>query len=82
MNEMVERVARALWALEENTDCHEWEPLSEFRKDATREKARAAISAMREPTDEMVDAALHATHPLHGIDPASRWHAMIDAALK
>jgi hypothetical protein len=41
-----------------------------------REIARAAIEAMREPTEQMVEAA----SPPKGI--AGGWSAMIDAALK
>lgn len=40
-------------------------------------QARAAIAAMREPTEEMLDA----TGLRHGA-PLANWQAMIDAALK
>lgn len=41
-----------------------------------KEVAKAAIHAMREPTEAMFNAGL-----IQGT-PATRWHAMIDAALK
>jgi hypothetical protein len=51
--------------------------------------ARAAIEAMREPTDEMIEAAVNRDNPsdsdiLHYV-PCSHeeaWGAMIDAALR
>ncbi len=68
MSEMVERVARAM--LEDSDFKHwiDWESA-----------ARAAISAMREPTDAMVSAGLKLVDWNLGADDA--WRAMIDAAL-
>lgn len=53
--------------------------------------ARAAIEAMREPTDAMLDAACEGivdpeldereAKALHRIDARDQWRAMIDAAL-
>ena len=43
----------------------------------TPDQARAAIAAMREPTEEMVDAWIRAPGAIKG-----GWQAMIDAALK
>ena len=74
MSEMVERVARAIISsassyagYEANSDY--WDSL-----------ARAAIEAMREPTEAMVNAA----PDLRGVDfyPTDVWRAMIEAALK
>lgn len=63
MNEIIDRVAAAIGAL----------PPSALAAD----RAKAAILAMREPTDDMVEAA-------HGVAwPASVkecWYAMIDKA--
>ena len=47
MTDIVERVARALWALETNTDCHEWDHLRVGKQVEIIEKAKAAIAAMR-----------------------------------
>ncbi len=70
MNEMVERVARAIQQLEGCYDgCNH-----------CKKGAIAAIKAMREPTEEMIALGMQ-----HGIEIGSSemvWYAMIDAALK
>jgi len=80
MSEMVERVARALRALPVRDYAQVGGELDELR---LREAARAAIEAMREPTEGMVKAGEN-TVCIHG-DPqcgaAYAWAAMIDAAL-
>jgi hypothetical protein len=69
MTDMVERVARAIYAAE----C--WDTATPgFYQHA----ARAAIAAMREPTDEMVDAAWEPSVPPGNV---AIWQAMIDAAM-
>lgn len=86
MTDMVERVARAI---EVHTAGAKWTPEG---------LARAAIEAMREPTQSMVTACWPLHHPWgeHAPDPSERtlmfddmaadvaadWQAMIDAALK
>lgn len=66
MTEMVERVARAIAK----------EIGSSFVHYDHREMARAAIAAMREPTDHMLMASgPHRTQK-------AKWQAMIDEALK
>lgn len=79
MSEMIERVARAVSQsfhdegyIEGVSDPAEW---NEFLK-----AARAAIEAMREPTDRMVWDGGTALHD-KGEDTAGIWAAMIDAAL-
>jgi hypothetical protein len=68
-NDLIERVARAL------TD--HWENLEEKQRNYFYQKARAAIEAMREPTEAMIARE----------DDDGRamvieiWQAMIDAAL-
>jgi len=98
MSEMVERIARALCELEFGKwDAADFnETLSgcdpDEQRDAYREQAIAAIKAMREPTEHMLDKGSEAgwecvefsPEPGEGIDgynmePA--WYAMIDAAL-
>ena len=57
----------------------------QLRKEAMIEAACAAIAAMREPTQPMLDAGLWAATPREtGNDQAmfDAWGAMIDAALK
>lgn len=74
-NEMVERVAAALGI------AHAKRSTFPFSEHSLREFARAAITAMREPTDAMLCG--------HGVYPSchtcgggyEQWHAMIDTAL-
>jgi hypothetical protein len=77
--EAVERVARALWdAAGDLRDPERWDETSERFRDDYRRRARAAIAALREPTEAMILAGVH--HDNMG-DMAGRWRAMIDAAL-
>lgn len=97
-SEMVERVARALDAI--LGDDHESLSMemgcgsigAKLRKEAMEKGARAAIEAMREPTEAMV-AHADDQMPSEGIadgggietrhrDAEDIWSAMIDAALK
>ena len=72
MSEMVRRVAWAICAPNGGLGCC-------GECGAIVERARAAIAAMREPTEAMVSAA-----DAVGIDsdPTEYWPAMIDEALK
>lgn len=74
MNEMVERIARAIEA-ESNY------VISQHHAKAL---ARAAIAAMREPTDAMLDVACEQTlePEIYRIDAVEQWQGMIDEALK
>ena len=80
MTDMIERVARAV------KDCEAF-PLGDMReylspKDAIT-IARAAIAAMREPTDEMLDAATRSEGDGNlETDARNTYCAMIDAALE
>lgn len=92
MSEMVERVARAM-AVKDKGDDH-WDVMSEdgdgygyVGKNEYREMARAAILAMREPTEGMVQRAQESYHGgmewgLSDVEMAAVWQAMIDEALK
>lgn len=77
---IVERVAKALWeayrdSIPANAEIPHWEDVGEYGRKTYRAYARAAISAMREPTEEMRRAA--------SFDQTDEdWRAMIDAALK
>lgn len=77
---MVERVARAI-----NVLTMSWSDDDEMvvrAQNKVREQARAAIEAMREPTDEMVDAGYHRAKPYLGTETmAQAYRAMITAAL-
>ena len=82
MSEMIERVALALFKAEQP------EQLNDYRWEHTRANyillARAAIAAMREPTEEMksVDEVHwdYSCHVCGGLKDG--WHKMIDAALE
>jgi hypothetical protein len=83
MSEMIERVARAIY---EDAWGIEWPPEPAGEADEYRRGARAAIEAMREPTEAMLSAA--GTRRPRGDEvmgpdhPWALWDAMIDAALK
>lgn len=86
--EMVERVARALWNAEsvratDRPRRSEWADESEKTQESWRYMARAAIEALREPTEVIMRA--------HHVVPddadykeriADNWRALIDAILK
>lgn len=76
MNDMVERVALALW-LDEFPDCI-WESCPERTREDYRGHARAAIEAMREPTEGMLNASRAAAE---FIVVGQEYREMIEAAL-
>ncbi len=69
MNEMVERIAVALLANDDEVGAF-----------SARILAKVAIEAMREPTDAMIAAVMNA-HDQHRT-VAEEWQTMIDTALK
>lgn len=82
MSGMVERVARAIGSSgHAEQDGHLWDEEREFERQFLLEQARAAIAAMREPTDAMVAEG----HAVYAADPRlalhDLWRAMVDAAL-
>jgi hypothetical protein len=86
MSEMVDRVARVLYALYSD---HNWDQQNSAMHELNFERARAAIEAMREPTEEGI---------LNGLVPVVRdpkllqgdarelvkaiWQGVIDEALE
>lgn len=79
MTEMIERVAAAIYAVQPHLNTGKpvpWLELIGPLREKSIELARAAIEAMREPTDEMADAVDETDT---GIESA--WRCMIDAAL-
>lgn len=81
MSEMVERVARAIAA---SDGYDSWEAAHELTVRKYSDMARAAILALRDPTDEMIGALL-----LPDMDCArqyrlitAQWQIMIDEAVK
>ncbi len=79
MSAMVERVAAAIWALNENTDCNDYSQLSAPAKKRADGMAIAAIQAMREPTDGMLD---YRDAGVKKHDALLVWQHQIDEALK
>lgn len=90
MSEVVERVARALFEADcqiGDTPIVKWELAPEYEREEYRHLARAALEALREPTEGMVeagadaaDASGWAVDAISGAKTAYR--AMIDEALK
>lgn len=93
MSEMVERVARRAFEKEAHRWLDnpkkglQWKHLPEHTnqygcdcKDFWREVARAAIEAMQEPTEGMVQAVRKSAP--YDIDAAESWPIMIDEALR
>lgn len=102
-NEMIERVAKAIWDLEQKEISRygfssnlimfgikgpvSWEYINDYEKvipsisESFRMKARAAIEAMREPTEAMLEA----TDPIDRNErqyALETWQFMIDEALR
>lgn len=77
MNEIIERVARAIHNAEWSVDFDKMPPDS-VQVACARRQARAAIAAMRVPTEVMVEAVEAADYYK---DAETIFSAMIDAAL-
>jgi hypothetical protein len=82
---MVERVARALCSLETDSGPNLLTGIPRWHGYVSA--ARAAISAMREPTPQMADAAYERQRSLNcpvqtGLNYSAIYETMIDAALK
>lgn len=83
--EMVERVARNI-ELHSRDWPYEWDALPLHVRETRRDQARAAIEAMREPTEAMlIDGAAKIRNftSVNGPYPRTRavWLSMIDASL-
>ncbi len=78
MNEMIERVARAIC----EAATHMNPPPQSMLWENYVAVARASIAAMREPTEAMIDAAWDNGRNDFECDPITTFPAMIDAALK
>ena len=78
MNEMVERVAQAIYITHPHDNRGEpisWTELTDYAKVPDRRRAIAAIAAMREPTEAMWKVQDNVSYL------RDMWPAMIDAAL-
>lgn len=79
MATMIERVARALYEDRFGPSVAPWSQLKDAHKAPYISDARAAIAAMREPTERMAQAG----DDLHDFASARLfWSHMIDAALE
>lgn len=83
VTEMIERVAKAHWDASKSPLTREWDDCAEYFKETMRDRARAAIAAMREPTEAMVTAGKAHTDTYYSKDGdfALGWNAACDAAL-
>lgn len=99
MSEMVDRVAKQLWMVAQDWDTREiFENLPDYGQDFWRDRARAAISTMREPTQAMLEAvkpwpkhwlrtdpqitSMQAAYVADQMAFTSEWQTAIDAALE
>jgi hypothetical protein len=73
MNPMIERVAKAIF------DCSGYDDAINFNLEDWAPAARAAIAAMREPTEGMIGVANQSDYPE---DVIYWWQEMINEALK
>ena len=83
MNEMIERVAKAIYAIEGLRPAWGSEMCSPGATAHARKAAAAAIEAMREPTEAMLHSAMAAPYKEGRVQvvPLAMYLAMIDAAL-
>jgi hypothetical protein len=78
MNEMVERVAVAMYRANPEHKRNPFHKAERWLQDQAREMARAAITEMREPTFGMIEAM----NFLHKNEALKTWQDVIDEALK
>jgi len=82
MSDMVKRVARAIYKIAyEGFDHGQWDDLSQDMRDEYLHQARAAISAMSEPTEDMALSMFMALDMKHN-SVADICRIMADCALK
>ncbi len=92
MSEMIERVARSMFHAENEPhkaetkygELWDWLDVMPAVRERHMTNARAAIKAMREPTEEMIEKGSDARRPGNSRwgNSHGTWKAMIDAALK
>jgi hypothetical protein len=84
MSEMIERLARALHGCvtQQGTDRLPWEQLSRPLKEECLFLARAAVEAMREPINQMIEAADGEYRDDDRRALVGEWQTMIDVALR
>jgi hypothetical protein len=75
---MIERAARAIYEKRNGAGCKPWGIQPKSHKAPYLDDARAAISAMMEPSERMIEARFNAV----GKGGKAEWEAMITAALE
>lgn len=81
----IEQVARAMCA--DDSPHNDWDSrdMSDFTRDAWRKMAKAAIGAIREPTEDMLRGPDRSGHECYNMDDEvlkELYQGMIDVALK
>jgi len=84
---MIEKIARAIWKSLPRTQDATWEAQPKHIKEPCRSKAKAALTAMLEPSDAMMNegmAVAFVENPDGGEDtyPYAIYKAMINTALE
>ena len=82
-SEIIERVARAIYEGRNGPGCRAWGSQPASHQEPYLKDARAAIEAMREPTEAMLDAGKWVSPLYDDPTPAAveYWETMIEAAL-
>lgn len=75
---LLEKIARAIHFRGDDQGDDAWNHCQPWLREVAREQARAALTAMREPTEDQLRAAWDAVD--YNIDDF--WRAMVDAALE
>lgn len=82
MTTMLERIARSIYEKRNGAGCRPWTIQTKAHKAPYLDDARAAIEAMDEPTEAMIDAGRIAHMKIvGGYGGPSSWEAMLDAIL-
>jgi len=82
----LEAVARAIYENDVRTqqppiNNYPWENQNETSRSVYRDMARAALSAIREPTERMRNAGAYASREQGSFEPSPAFRAMIDSIL-
>lgn len=81
-SEMVERVARAIAEAGNGGQFDDETWYKEYQRDVHRVRARAAIEAMREPTEVQYNSLCQTNKIWSELNSQTVWQTYIDSALK
>jgi hypothetical protein len=81
MNEMIDRLAKRLCTCDEQDGAAPWDYHDAKQQEGYRDRVRALVAAMREPTEAMVDEGRR-SQGISEADDLVCWGAMIDEALR